>query len=66
MIRGETSGSVHICRIQFSREQVVAFGDGVNDLAMMAEAGVSIAYHAKPVVREKRLTVSITWGWMGC
>src|SRR6266581_6468473 len=36
-----------------SRDQVIAFGDGANDLAMMAEAGVSIAYHAKPVVREK-------------
>jgi phosphoserine phosphatase len=38
---------------QLSREQVIAFGDGANDMAMMAEAGVSIAYHAKPVVREK-------------
>ena len=34
-----------------SRNQVIALGDGANDLAMMAEAGVSIAYHAKPVVR---------------
>jgi phosphoserine phosphatase len=39
--------------LRLSRDQVVAFGDGANDLAMMAEAGVSIAYHAKPVVREK-------------
>src|SRR2546425_6916985 len=39
--------------LRLSREQVIAFGDGANDLAMMAEAGVSIAYHAKPVVREK-------------
>lgn len=30
---------------------VVAIGDGANDLLMMAEAGVSIAYRAKPVVR---------------
>src|SRR6266511_3466025 len=36
-----------------SRDQIIAIGDGANDLAMMAEAGVSIAYHAKPVVREK-------------
>ncbi len=35
------------------RDQVIALGDGANDLAMMAEAGVSIAYHAKPVVREQ-------------
>ena len=26
-------------------------GDGANDLKMMAEAGISIAYRAKPVVR---------------
>ena len=31
--------------------QVIAMGDGANDLKMMAQAGVSIAYHAKPVVR---------------
>ncbi|GAB5605829.1 phosphoserine phosphatase SerB [Sideroxyarcus sp. TK5] len=33
------------------REQVIAMGDGANDLKMMAQAGVSMAYHAKPVVR---------------
>ena len=32
-------------------EQVIAIGDGANDLKMMVQAGVSIAYHAKPVVR---------------
>jgi phosphoserine phosphatase len=31
--------------------QVVAIGDGANDLKMMAAAGIGIAYHAKPVVR---------------
>lgn len=31
----------------------VAIGDGANDLAMMAIAGLSIAYNAKPVVRER-------------
>jgi phosphoserine phosphatase len=36
-----------------ARDQVIALGDGANDLPMLAEAGVSIAYHAKPVVREK-------------
>jgi phosphoserine phosphatase len=40
-------------QLRLSREQIIVIGDGANDLAMMAEAGVSIAYHAKPVVREK-------------
>jgi phosphoserine phosphatase len=35
------------------REQVIAIGDGANDLKMMEEAGVSIAYHAKPVVQAR-------------
>ena len=34
-----------------SREQLIAMGDGANDLPMLREAGVSVAYHAKPVVR---------------
>jgi len=36
-----------------SRGQTVAIGDGANDLAMMAEAGLSVAYRAKPAVRAK-------------
>jgi phosphoserine phosphatase len=34
-------------------EQVVAVGDGANDLPMLSKAGLGIAFHAKPVVREK-------------
>ena len=30
---------------------VVAIGDGANDLPMFGEADISVAYHAKPVVR---------------
>ncbi len=30
----------------------IAVGDGANDLAMMAAAGLSVAYHAKPKVRD--------------
>lgn len=33
------------------REQIIGIGDGANDLKFMAESGVSIAYHAKPIVR---------------
>jgi phosphoserine phosphatase len=32
---------------------IIAIGDGANDLKFMAEAGVSIAYHAKPIVRNQ-------------
>ena len=38
-------------KLGLKAEQVIAMGDGANDLKMMALAGVSIAYHAKPVVR---------------
>jgi phosphoserine phosphatase len=34
------------------REQIIAVGDGANDLGMMSEAGISIAYHAKPIVKQ--------------
>jgi phosphoserine phosphatase len=36
-----------------SLEQVVAVGDGANDIPMLNLAGMGIAYRAKPVVRQK-------------
>lgn len=36
-----------------SLEQVVAVGDGANDIPMLRLAGMGIAYRAKPVVRQK-------------
>jgi phosphoserine phosphatase len=33
--------------------QAIAVGDGANDLPMMARAGLAVAYHAKPAVRER-------------
>ena len=43
-----------------TREQTVAIGDGANDLKMMALAGLSVAFHAKPVVRAQA-TCAVTW-----
>lgn len=36
-----------------SLEQVVAIGDGANDLPMLATAGLGIAFHAKDVVKKE-------------
>jgi phosphoserine phosphatase len=64
-LTGEVSGplvdaagkAAHLARVKKERgigkAQVIALGDGANDLPMLAEAGTSIAYHAKPVVRAK-------------
>ena len=35
-----------------SLDQVVAIGDGANDLDMLAAAGLGIAFNARPVVRD--------------
>jgi phosphoserine phosphatase len=48
--------------IHASKEQSLAIGDGANDLKMMAEAGVSVAFHAKPVVRAQ---ASYALNWSG-
>ena len=47
--------AAHVARLKrelrLDPSQVLVIGDGANDLPMMAEAGTSIAYHAKPVVK---------------
>ncbi len=40
-------------KLGLRREQVIAIGDGANDLAMLGMAGVSIAWHAKTLVQEQ-------------
>jgi phosphoserine phosphatase len=44
-------------------EQAIAVGDGANDLPMMGVAGLSIAFHPKPAVRELAM-ISIMQGGM--
>lgn len=34
-----------------TRDAIIGIGDGANDLKFLAECGVSVAFHAKPVVR---------------
>ena len=42
-------------QLGISPRQAIAVGDGANDLPMMGEAGLSVAYHAKPKVREQAM-----------
>ena len=46
--------------LKLQKRETVAIGDGANDLKMMAEAGLSVAFHAKPVVRAQA-DCAITW-----
>ena len=42
-------------RLGLEPRQAIAVGDGANDLPMMGEAGLSVAFHAKPLVREQAM-----------
>ena len=35
--------------------QAIAVGDGANDLLMLGASGLSVAYHAKPRLREQAM-----------
>jgi len=41
--------------LSISAAETIAVGDGANDLPMMGEAGLSVAFHAKPKVREQAM-----------
>lgn len=47
----------HVARLRdmlnLNREQIIVIGDGANDLKMMAETNCSVAYRAKPIVRQQ-------------
>ena len=55
----------HLARLRdelgLRKDQVIACGDGANDLMMMAEAGISVAFRAKPATRAKA-DVAINFG----
>lgn len=55
----------HLARLTdelgLKKEQVIACGDGANDLMMMAQAGLSVAFRAKPATRAKA-DVAINFG----
>lgn len=67
-VRGEIIGRQgkaqvlrQVCEaLNLKREQVITVGDGANDMDMMSESGVSIAYHAKPIV-QNHATYSINY-----
>ena len=42
-------------QLHIDARQAIAVGDGANDLPMMGVAGLSVAYHAKPKVREQAM-----------
>ena len=47
---------LHTCAAMgIAPAQAIAMGDGANDLPMMSVAGLSVAYHAKPTVRERAM-----------
>ena len=63
---GKAEFLLALCKqLSISPQQVVAMGDGANDLDMMKIAGLSIAYHAKPTVQAQAHAV-INYGGLEC
>jgi phosphoserine phosphatase len=46
-------------------EQVIAVGDGANDLPMLSKAGLGIAFRAKPIVKKSAEQAISTFGLDG-
>ena len=72
-LTGHVSGDIvdaaakahHLARLTdelgLRKEQVIAIGDGANDLLMLGQAGLSVAFRAKPAIRT-RADVAINFG----
>jgi phosphoserine phosphatase len=55
---------LEVCELMgIAPTQAIAVGDGANDLPMMSVAGLSIAFHGKPAVRDQAM-LSIETGGM--
>ena len=55
---------LEVCdRLGITAAQAIAVGDGANDLPMMGQAGLSIAFHAKPLV-QAQAHAAVTCGGM--
>ena len=50
-------------KLGLHHRQVLAVGDGANDIPMLTEAGFGIAYHAKPKARQAATYASTTTAW---
>ena len=54
---------LEVCELMgIAPAQAIAVGDGANDLPMMGVAGLSIAYHPKPAVREQAMIAIMAGG----
>lgn len=51
--QGKAALIVELKESGINKNNIISLGDGANDLLMMSEAGLGIAYHAKPKVQEQ-------------
>jgi len=49
-------------RLNLRREETIAVGDGANDIPMIKAAGLGVAFHGKPAIREAAPAASIDHG----
>jgi phosphoserine phosphatase len=49
-------------RLNLRREDIIAVGDGANDIPMIKAAGLGVAFHGKPAIREAAPAASIDHG----